>query len=108
MSSPPRSSTALAPCRRAPASAADRAPQAAARALGVRRLDLGPQGGYVLFEERNRVEPAAVVRMVQKSPREYRLEGALKLRVQRAVADRRGPLRVRRRLLKHLGKSAVR
>ena len=27
-----------------------------ARALGIRRLDLGPQGGYVLFEQDNRVD----------------------------------------------------
>ncbi len=57
----------------------------AARALGIRRLDIGPQGGTVTFEERNRLEPATVVKMIQKSPREYRLEGPLKLRVLRAL-----------------------
>jgi transcription-repair coupling factor (superfamily II helicase) len=57
----------------------------AARALGVRRLDLGPGGGTVSFEERNSLEPATVVRMIQKNPREYRLEGSLKLRVARQL-----------------------
>jgi len=52
-----------------------------ARALGIRRLDLGPTGGYVIFEEKNSIDPAAVIRMVQKNPREYRLEGPLKMRV---------------------------
>jgi transcription-repair coupling factor (superfamily II helicase) len=52
-----------------------------ARALGVRRLDLSPQGGYILFEEKNAIDPAAVVRLIQKQPRGYRLEGPLKLRV---------------------------
>jgi transcription-repair coupling factor (superfamily II helicase) len=56
-----------------------------ARALGIRRLDLGAQGGYVLFEERNSIDPPAVIRMLQKSPREYRLEGPLKLRVSRPL-----------------------
>src|SRR6185369_569661 len=56
-----------------------------ARALGIRRLDLGPQGGTVTFEERNRIDPAAVIRMLQKAPREYRLEGPLKLRVSRPM-----------------------
>jgi transcription-repair coupling factor (superfamily II helicase) len=56
-----------------------------ARQLGVRRLDLGPQGGYVAFEERNQIDPAAVVKMLQKNPREYRLEGPLKLRVSRPL-----------------------
>ncbi len=56
-----------------------------ARALGIRRLDLGPQGGSVTFEERNAIEPAAVVRMMQQAPREYRLEGPLRLRISRAI-----------------------
>jgi transcription-repair coupling factor (superfamily II helicase) len=53
----------------------------AARAIGIRRLDLGPQGGYALFEETNKVDPRAVIRLVQHPDRDYRLEGALKLRI---------------------------
>ncbi|HEV7607692.1 MAG TPA: transcription-repair coupling factor [Steroidobacteraceae bacterium] len=53
----------------------------AARAIGIRRLDLGPQGGYALFEEQNQVDPRAVIRLVQHPDRDYRLEGALKLRI---------------------------
>jgi transcription-repair coupling factor (superfamily II helicase) len=56
-----------------------------ARALGIRRLDLGPQGGSITFEERNAIEPAAVVRLMQQAPREYRLEGPLRLRISRAM-----------------------
>ena len=52
-----------------------------ARALGIRRLDLGPQGGYALFEETNQVDPRAVIRLVQHPDRDYRLEGALQLRI---------------------------
>ena len=37
----------------------------AARAIGIRRLDLGAQGGYALFEEQNQVDPRAVIRLVQ-------------------------------------------
>jgi len=56
-----------------------------ARALGIRRLDLGPQGGSVTFEQRNSIDPAAVVRLIQQAPREYRLEGPLRLRITRAM-----------------------
>jgi transcription-repair coupling factor (superfamily II helicase) len=52
-----------------------------ARSLGIRRLDLGPQGGYALFEETNHVDPKAVIRLVQHPDRDYRLEGPLKLRI---------------------------
>ncbi|MBV6416188.1 MAG: Transcription-repair-coupling factor [Steroidobacteraceae bacterium] len=55
----------------------------AARALGVRKLDLGAQGGYVLFERENSVDPRAVIRLVQDRSNEYRLDGPLKLRVSR-------------------------
>ena len=75
-----------------------------ARALGIRRLDLGPQGGYVLFEQENHVDATAVVRMMQKSPREYRLEGALKLRVLQAIATDEGRFKFASELLERLGK----
>jgi len=53
----------------------------AARTIGIRRLDLGAQGGYALFEEKNQVDPRAVIRLVQHPDRDYRLEGSLKLRI---------------------------
>ncbi len=59
----------------------------AARAIGIRRLDLGPQGGYALFEEQNHVDPSAVIRLVQHPDRDYRLEGALKLRISRETEE---------------------
>jgi len=58
-----------------------------ARAVGVRKLDLGAQGGYLLFEARNSVDPRAIVRLVQGQPQEYRLDGALKLRVSRDLEE---------------------
>ena len=51
-----------------------------ARALGIRKLDAGPLGGYLLFDDANTVDPQAVIRLVQRSPRAYRLDGPLKLR----------------------------
>jgi transcription-repair coupling factor (superfamily II helicase) len=59
----------------------------AARRLGVRRLDLGPQGGSVLFEESTAVDPATLVRLIQRSARELRLEGPQKLRIARAMPN---------------------
>ncbi|MGE3395003.1 MAG: TRCF domain-containing protein [Steroidobacteraceae bacterium] len=59
----------------------------AARALGVRKLDFGAQGGYVLFEEQNAVDPRAVIRLVQDKSRDFRLEGPLKLRVSRELDE---------------------
>jgi transcription-repair coupling factor (superfamily II helicase) len=52
-----------------------------ARALGIRRLDVGPQASFAIFEEDNRVDPGTVIRMIQKEPKVWKLEGQLKLRI---------------------------
>ncbi|HTU68491.1 MAG TPA: transcription-repair coupling factor [Steroidobacteraceae bacterium] len=52
-----------------------------ARALGIRRLDLGAQGGYALFEEKNQADPRAIIKLIQHPDRDYKLEGPLKLRI---------------------------
>ena len=79
-----------------------------ARAIGIRRLDLGPQGGSVTFEERNAVEPAAVIRLMQQAPREYRLEGPLRLRVSRAIPTEEARFEFGASLMKRLaGRSAA-
>ena len=57
-----------------------------ARALGVRRLDLGPQGGSVLFEADNKVDATAVIRLIQRPAHDYRMEGPLKLRFSRGLS----------------------
>ncbi len=73
-----------------------------ARALGVRRLDLSPQGGYILFEEKNCVDAAAVVRLMQKQPKGYRMEGPLKLRVAFVTASEEGRFQFAAELLQRL------
>jgi transcription-repair coupling factor (superfamily II helicase) len=77
-----------------------------ARALGVRRLDIGPQGGTVVFEERSGVEPATLVRMIQKGGREFRLDGPLKLRVSRQLPAESARFEFAAELLRRLGEPA--
>ncbi|HEY0768568.1 MAG TPA: transcription-repair coupling factor [Steroidobacteraceae bacterium] len=74
-----------------------------ARTLGVRRLDLGPQGGSVLFEERSRIDPATLVHMIQKGAREYRLEGPLRLRVSRQLPSENARFEFAADLFRRLG-----
>jgi transcription-repair coupling factor (superfamily II helicase) len=74
-----------------------------ARALGVRRLDLGPQGGSVLFEERSAIDPATVVQLIRHDAREYRLEGPLKLRVSRSLPAESARFEFAAQLLQRLG-----
>jgi transcription-repair coupling factor (superfamily II helicase) len=52
----------------------------AARALGLRKIDIGPGGGSVTFERDTRVEPATLIRYVQLNSRTHKLEGGIKLK----------------------------
>ena len=48
--------------------------------LGLKRLEVGPRGGVAEFGAEHAVDPKAVLAMVSREPRLYRLEGASKLR----------------------------
>ncbi|HYL02000.1 MAG TPA: transcription-repair coupling factor [Steroidobacteraceae bacterium] len=74
-----------------------------ARALGVRRLDLGPQGGSLTFEAESRVDPAQLVRLIQQGAREYRLDGPLKLRIARQLPAESARFEFAAELLGRLG-----
>jgi transcription-repair coupling factor (superfamily II helicase) len=52
----------------------------AARAMGLRKIDVGPGGGSVTFESDTKVEPGALIRFVQRNSRTHRLEGGNKLK----------------------------
>jgi transcription-repair coupling factor (superfamily II helicase) len=51
-----------------------------AAALGIRKIDAGASNGYIIFEEQNKIDPKRVLKLIQGKPKEYRLEGPLKLR----------------------------
>jgi len=51
-----------------------------ARALGLRKIDVGPGGGSITFEPDTRVDPVTLIRYVQQNPRTHRLDGGTKLR----------------------------
>jgi transcription-repair coupling factor (superfamily II helicase) len=78
----------------------------AARALGLRRLELGPTGGSVQFEEDNRVDTARVIALVSRQGREFRLEGPLKLRITRALPKLEQRFEYAQQLLGRLGTAA--
>jgi transcription-repair coupling factor (superfamily II helicase) len=48
--------------------------------LGIRKIDAGAHSGYFIFEENNKINAKRVLALVQGRPKEYRLDGPLKLR----------------------------
>jgi transcription-repair coupling factor (superfamily II helicase) len=59
----------------------------AAAALGISRIDFGPTGGRIEFAADTRVDPFALVRLVQREPNSYRLEDGTRLRVNAKLDD---------------------
>ena len=51
-----------------------------AAALGIRKIDAGASSGYILFDEQNKIDPRRVLKLIQGKPKEYRLDGPLRLR----------------------------
>jgi transcription-repair coupling factor (superfamily II helicase) len=51
-----------------------------AETLGIRAIEVGPEGGSIEFKENTRVNPLTLVRLVQSDPGTYKLAGATKLR----------------------------
>jgi transcription-repair coupling factor (superfamily II helicase) len=51
-----------------------------AATLGIRKIDAGASNGYFVFEEQNAIDPKSVLKLIQGKPKEYRLDGPLKLR----------------------------
>ncbi len=48
--------------------------------LGIRKIDAGAAGGYIVFDECNKIDAKRVLKLIQGRPKDYRLDGPLKLR----------------------------
>ncbi len=48
--------------------------------LGLKRLDAGPLGGVVEFTKEHTVDPDRVIKMIQREPKTYKLDGPHRLR----------------------------
>jgi transcription-repair coupling factor (superfamily II helicase) len=67
--------------------------------LGLRKLDLGANGGRVQFEAKPRVDPMTVIQLIQKQPRHYAMDGPDKLRIKLDLADAATRVQAARALL---------
>ena len=78
-----------------------------AAVLGIRKLELGAQGGRVLFFPNPSVDALTVIRMVQKLPKVYALDGPDKLKVRLELPGAAERLRSAGEILRVLGGSAA-
>ncbi len=50
-----------------------------AAALGIEKIDAADAGGYLVFGDNSRIDPVALVQLVQNDSRSYRLQGSHRL-----------------------------
>jgi len=74
-----------------------------AQAIGIRRLEFGATAGVVEFNPTHQVDPARVLRLVQRKDSRYRLDGALRLRIRLEAGDAALRFAAAERLLDDLG-----
>jgi len=53
----------------------------AANELGIRKLELGENGGRIVFDAKPNIDPMAVIQLIQKQPKLYTMDGPDKLRI---------------------------
>ena len=51
-----------------------------AKAIGIRKMDLHANGGYVLFDKDTNIDPTNLILFVQRNSRTHKFDGPLKLR----------------------------
>jgi len=62
--------------------------------LGIRKIDLGEQGGRITFSDTANVDPAHVIKLIQSEPQTYRFDGHDKLRVIRELSAAEARIRL--------------
>jgi transcription-repair coupling factor (superfamily II helicase) len=76
----------------------------AATPLGIRKLELGPTGGRLVFLPQPSIDPMSVIRLIQGQPKVYSMEGPDKLRLRLELPDAASRLRTAKGLLALLAK----
>jgi len=67
--------------------------------LGIRKLELGPNGGRIHFNAQPSIDPMSVIRMIQSQPKIYAMEGGDKLRIKLELPDAASRVRTAKALL---------
>ncbi|HZV38114.1 MAG TPA: transcription-repair coupling factor [Pseudoxanthomonas sp.] len=77
----------------------------AATDLGIRKLDLGENGGRIVFGPKPAIDPMTVIRMIQKQPKIYSMDGSDKLRIKLPLPQAADRFNAAKGLLAALGPS---
>ncbi|RZU45044.1 transcription-repair coupling factor [Fluviicoccus keumensis] len=74
-----------------------------AAALGIRKIDAGPQGGRLEFAKDTKVQPVTIIKLLQSQPAQFRMDGGDKLKFSANLTEPEKRLAYVAELLKKLG-----
>jgi len=74
-----------------------------AQKIGIARIDAGPAGGAIEFNDNTNVDPMKIIGFIQKQPNKFKMEGANKLRFTQASNDAQARFSLVGGLLAELG-----
>ena len=49
--------------------------------FGIRKIEIGPDSGFIEFFEKTPVDPSSIIELIQKYPRKYQFQGGTRLRI---------------------------
>jgi transcription-repair coupling factor (superfamily II helicase) len=70
--------------------------------LGIRKIEAGPHGGKIHFNEQPKIDPGRIIQLIQTRPRQFKLDGSSKLRFFEDLDDRASRVEKIRQLLRLL------
>tara|TARA_R110002096_G_scaffold163266_2_gene330685 strand:- start:7172 stop:10663 length:3492 start_codon:yes stop_codon:yes gene_type:complete len=73
-----------------------------ALALGIEKIDAADQGGYLVFANESRIDPVALIQLVQNDSHRYRLQGSHRLQITADMSDTEQRFRTIEKLMQRL------
>ncbi|WP_300318873.1 transcription-repair coupling factor [Idiomarina sp.] len=70
-----------------------------AEQLGIRKVDVGNQGGVIEFADNTKINPEVIIGLIQKAPNHYKLDGPNRLRISQPLEDTQSRLKLIESLL---------
>jgi len=67
--------------------------------LGVSKIDVGANGGRIIFHDQANIDPARVIKLIQSQPAVYKLDGQSKLKILKDLPDTSSRIKVLHELL---------
>ncbi|KFD19564.1 transcription-repair coupling factor, partial [Yokenella regensburgei ATCC 49455] len=78
-----------------------------AQKLGIRKLEGNEKGGVIEFNEKNHVNPAWLIGLLQKQPQHFRLDGPTRLKFIQELAERKTRMDWVRQFMRQLEENAI-